>query len=298
MKAYGETLRQIREQKGLTMKELAEGICSISFLSKFERGESDISLGLLTGILEKLMISFDEYLYIHNEYKLDKLEQFFKDVNTAYYESNSDHLNKLKRQEMKKWEKLKIPTYYYNVLMIEVLESIVNQKAIDQEIDQEGIHLLSDYLFRIEVWGYYEFMLYNATMLFLNPDTVVQLSRTAYEKSIRYRMLPKVNTTTATIMMNTITKLVGPVNHFNKRLEFPAEISEFFSYLEKLAIPENHLFERVNLLHLQGTYEIKCGNKETGIKKFQQAIQILTDLGSFGHAKRIEDYMQQILEHL
>jgi len=298
MKAYGETLRQIREQKGLTMKELAEGICSISFLSKFERGDSDISLGLLTGILKKLMIGFDEFLYIHNEYKPDKLEQFFIDVNTAYYESNSDHLNKLKRQEMKKWEKFKIPTYHYNVLMIEVLESIVNQKAIDKKIVQEDIHLLSDYLFRVEVWGYYEFMLYNTTMLFLNTDMVVQLSRTAYEKSTRYRMLPKVNTTTATIMMNTISYLIGPVNLFNKRSAFQAEISEFFSYLEKLAIPENHLFERVNLLHLKGAFELKCGNTEKGIQKFQQAIQILTDLGAYGHSKRIQSYMQEILDHL
>ena len=298
MKAYGETLRRIREQKGLTMKELAEGICSISFLSKFERGESDISLGLLTKVLEKLMISFDEFLYIHNEYKPDKLEEFFKNVSTAYYESSSIHLKKLKRLEMKKWEKYKIPTYRYNILMIEVFEQIIDHKAIDKEIDHEAILLLSDYLFRVEVWGYYEFMLYNATMLFLNTDMVVQLSRTAFEKSTRYKMLPKVNTATATIMMNTISCLIGPVNHFNKRSEFQTEISEFFSYLEKLAIPESHLFERVNLLHLKGAFEIKCGNTETGIKKFQQAIQILTDLGAHGHSKRIQSYMQEILDHL
>ena len=80
MKMYGETLRGIRKQKGLSMQELAEGICSVSFLSKFERGHSDIALGLFTRILEKLMVSIDEFLYIHNDYQIDLLEQFFKDV--------------------------------------------------------------------------------------------------------------------------------------------------------------------------------------------------------------------------
>lgn len=296
MRAYGETLRQIREQKGLTMKELAEGICSISFLSKFERGDSDISLGLLTKIVKKLMIGFDEFFYIHNEYKLDKLEQFFKDVTTAYYESNSLQLKNLKNEEMRKWEKYKIPTYHYNTLMIEVFEKIVDQNAIDKEAGQEDIRLLSDYLFRVEVWGYYEFMLYNATMLFLQPEMVAQLSRTAYEKSNRYRQFKKVNDVIITIIMNTITYLLGPVNHFDKPIKFQAEINEFFSYLEQLALPENHLFERVNLLHLRGAYELKSGNIEGGTNKIHQSIQILNDLGSHGSANRIEQYLQQILE--
>ncbi len=199
---------------------------------------------------------------------------------------------------MKKWQQLEVKTYYYNVLLIQVYVMIVDNKAIDEDVNMEDIHLLSDYLFSVEVWGYYEFMLYNATLLFLQPTMVVQLSRTAYEKSNRYRNYKKVNDVISTIIMNTITYLLGPVNHFEKKLEFQTEIQEFFSYLETIAIPESHLFERVNALHLNGAYELKAGNKEIGIAKFQQAIQILTDLGSFGHAKRIEHYMKLILDHL
>ena len=87
MNMYGVTLRGIRKQKGLSMQDLAEGICSVSFLSKFERGDSDITLGLFTRILEKVMMSFDEFLYIHNDYQTNLLEQFFKDVSAAYNES-------------------------------------------------------------------------------------------------------------------------------------------------------------------------------------------------------------------
>ena len=298
MNMYGVTLRGIRKQKGLSMQDLAEGICSVSFLSKFERGDSDITLSLFTRILEKLMISIEEFLYIHNDYQTESLEQFFKDVSTAYNEGNSAQLKILRELEMKKWQQLQVNTYYYNVLLIQVFVMIVDKKAPDKDVNEEDIRLLSDYLFSVEVWGYYEFMLYNATMLFLQPTMVVQLSRTAYEKSNRYRNYKKVNVVISTIIMNTITYLLGPVNHFDKDFEFQAEIKEFFSYLETLAMPESHLFERVHVLHLKGAYELKCGKTETGIAKFQQAIQILSDLGSFGHAKRIEHYMQQVLDHL
>lgn len=297
MKTYGGTLRGIRQQKGLSMQELAEGICSVSFLSKFERGDSDITLGLFTRILEKLMINLDEFLYIHNDFLTDSLEQFFKDVGTAYNERNSVELKLLREREMKKWKQLEVNTYHYNVMLIRIFEMIVNKKEIDEEVNEEDIQRLSDFFFRVEVWGYYEFMLYNATMLFLQPTMVVQLSRIAYEKSERYRQYKKVNDVIITIIMNTITYLLGPVNHFDKKLEYQAEIKEFFSYLKTLAMPESHLFERVHALQLHGAYEIKTGKQDIGIAKIQQAIQILTDLGSVRSAELIEQYLQQILEY-
>lgn len=296
MVPYGETLRQIRVQKGLTMKELADGICSVSFLSKFERGDSDITLGLFTKILEKLMLSFDEFLYIHNDYMPDQLEQFFKNVSTAYFNRNSAQLKHLKKQEIEKWEKYRIDIYYCNVLMLQVYERIVDAKEIDENVDKEDVKILSNYLFSVEVWGYYELQLYSATMLFLEPIMVVHLSKTAYEKSIRYRSLKKVNEAIIAIIMNTIVYLFGPVNRFNEKMEYRKEISEFFSYLETIALPESSLLERVELLHLKGAYELRIGNREEGIAKIQHAIQILSDLGSYGNATRIEKYLQQILD--
>ncbi|KQL52564.1 hypothetical protein AN964_02765 [Heyndrickxia shackletonii] len=296
MVPYGETLRQIRVQKGLTMKELADGICSVSFLSKFERGDSDITLGLFTKILEKLMLSFDEFLYIHNDYMPDQLEQFFKNVSTAYFNRNSAQLKHLKKQEIEKWEKYRIDIYYCNVLMLQVYERIVDAKEIDENVDKEDVKILSNYLFSVEVWGYYELQLYSATMLFLEPIMVVHLSKTAYEKSIRYRSLKKVNEAIIAIIMNTIVYLLGPVNRFNEKMEYRKEISEFFSYLETIALPESSLLERVELLHLKGAYELRIGNREEGIAKIQHAIQILSDLGSYGNATRIEKYLQQILD--
>ena len=40
---HGEFIKKIRKEKHLTQKELAEGILSKNFLSKFERGESKIT---------------------------------------------------------------------------------------------------------------------------------------------------------------------------------------------------------------------------------------------------------------
>ncbi|MCG3420075.1 helix-turn-helix domain-containing protein [Oceanobacillus jordanicus] len=86
----------IRKQKGITLKRLADGVCSVSFLSKFERGDSDITLGLMTKILEKLMMNFEEFFYIHHDFQPDKIEQFFKATGTAYLNRDANELRRLK----------------------------------------------------------------------------------------------------------------------------------------------------------------------------------------------------------
>ncbi|WP_197025126.1 helix-turn-helix domain-containing protein [Paucisalibacillus sp. EB02] len=296
--AYGKTLRKIRKQKGITLKELADGICSISFLSKFERTDSDITLGLMTSVLEKLMLSFDEFLYIHHDFQPNKLEQFFKSVNTAYMNRNAKLLKELKNEEMKKWKRYGVETYHWNALMIMMLGQIVDEQFIDEDFEENDIRLLSDYLFRVEVWGYYELALYNGTLLLLETDMVIMLSRTAYQKSNRFKDFNKVKDAITTVLFNTIIYLLGPVNRFHEEFTYQKEIGEFISYLENLALSEENLLERVHLLQLKGVYDIRTGNKEEGVVKINHSIQILKDLQSTKMANNFEQYLQQILSYL
>ncbi|GAA0471977.1 helix-turn-helix domain-containing protein [Alkalibacillus silvisoli] len=293
---YGKTLRMIRKQKGITLKQLADGICSVSFLSKFERGDSDITLSLMTRLIEKLMMNFDEFLYIHHDYQPDQLEQFFKTASTAYLNRDVKQLKQLKNGQINKWKQYGVETYHYNALLIEVYESIVDKDYIDEGVQENDIRLLSDYLFRVEVWGYYELTLYNGTLLLLKPDMVIMLSRTAYEKSARFREYKKVDDEITAVLFNTIIFLLGSVNRFHEEFTYQKEISEFISYLETIAIPESNLTERVYLLQLKGSYDIRTGNKEEGTAKIKQTIQLLNDLNATKMANNIEQYLVQIIQ--
>ncbi|OZU87068.1 hypothetical protein CIL03_18755 [Virgibacillus indicus] len=295
MVEYGKTLRMIRKQKGITLKRLADGVCSVSFLSKFERGDSDITLGLMTRLLEKLMMNFDEFLYIHHDYQPDNLEQFFKTASTAYLNRDVKQLKQLKSGQIKKWRQYGVETYHYNALLIEVYESIVDKDYRNDDVQEKDIQLLSEYLFRVEVWGYYELTLYNGTLLLLHPDMVIMLSRTAYEKSARFKDYNKVHDAITSVLFNTIIYLLGPVNQFHEAFSYQKEMSEFLSYLEIITIPESNLTERVHLLQLKGALDIRIGNKDEGIAKIKQAIQLLHDLNSTKMANNIEQYLQLII---
>lgn len=291
MEPYGGTLRQIRKQKGYTMAELAKEIVSVSFLSKFERDESEISLTHFHKMLEKMALSFEEFFFIHNQYVQDDLELFFNSADDAYHSSDLSTLNKLKIAEKQKWEEFRFETARCNLAMLEVFESILQEQEI--KVAHEDLDFLCDYFFKVEVWGYYELRLYNSTLLLLSPDLVVTLTKTAYENSYRFKDFPKYYKTTVSILMNTLIYLMGG-QHTHPYIE---HYETFKSYLMNMEIKEEDLYIKNQLLFIEGIYEIKTGNRERGIELATSALRTLEQLDAPNIALGIKTYLDFVLKY-
>lgn len=290
MKKYGPTLRKIREQKGYTMQQLASDILSVSFLSKFERGESDISLGYITQLLEKLSLTFEEFFYLHDGVDSGQLEYFFEQASEAYVNRDLKQLEQLREIAFDKWETHGLETFRCNILMLDVSESIIRGETITSSDD--AVEFLYAYLFGVEIWGYYELSLYNFTMFLMPLEMVMTLSKTAFEKSSRFGKLKKTDKVMIPILINTLTYLMGG----SKPILYVEEYKVFLGYLESLDIPEEDLYTRNALLQVKGIQEIKIGNREKGIEMVKKAIFIFTELGSQELAVTTENYLKIVLD--
>ncbi len=63
LSAIGETLRAARNERGLTLRQVAEGAhVSISYLAEIERGEKDPSSRVLESVAEGLGIGMGDLL--------------------------------------------------------------------------------------------------------------------------------------------------------------------------------------------------------------------------------------------
>ena len=63
LSALGDTLRAERTEKGLTLKQVAEGAhVSVSYLAEIERGEKDPSSRVLESIAKGLDVELNELL--------------------------------------------------------------------------------------------------------------------------------------------------------------------------------------------------------------------------------------------
>lgn len=295
---YGITLRTLRKKKGITLQTLASGVCSVSFLSKFERGESDISLHLMTSLLEKLMISFEEFLFIHHDYSLNQVELFFKRADTLYLARDLDGLALLKEEQLIKWQTYGLGTHINNALLLEVYEGIIGETPKSEEVQRVNVQRLSDYLFGVEEWGYYELSLYSGTMLLLEPDMVITLSKTAYFKSVRFREYEKITTLVTSVLLNTVIYLLGPVNRFKEPFKYTSELNQFFNFLDEITSPEQRLIERLHVNYLKGIFQMRVGRIATGTAEVESTIQLLHQLKAPKLADNIAHYLRQIQKHM
>lgn len=70
MKRFGEKLRALREQRGLTLRQLSDLVeVGYSYISKMERGEKTPNVAMLVKIADFFEVSFDDL--IRDERDLD-----------------------------------------------------------------------------------------------------------------------------------------------------------------------------------------------------------------------------------
>ncbi len=98
MSTIGSTLKQIRQAKGVTQKEVYGAIVSRSFASRLESGQHDLAAEKLFAILDRLGVSANEFRFIQNDYQPTATELARSQVMLAYDQQNFPRISHLAAQ--------------------------------------------------------------------------------------------------------------------------------------------------------------------------------------------------------
>ncbi|MEK4197945.1 helix-turn-helix domain-containing protein [Cytobacillus sp. FSL K6-0265] len=261
---YGQNFKNIRISKGYSLKEVAEGIISSSFLSKFERGESDISLSNFILLLNKLNISIEEYILISRDYQPSEFEIFLHKIRHAYEQNNIPFLISIYKEEEKKWKSHLSSSYKCNYIMTKALILDLNRNF---EITDSERNFISDYLLKNDHWGYYEIILFGNTMSILKYQTVIILAKEIISKSKLNIQIPKIKTEFIRILLNVVIYTIE-TGHLN-------DAKWFLSYIDEIPNNTHFYFEKTKHLFLKGIYQIEKNQLNKGIKNAEKAIEII-----------------------
>lgn len=255
----GITLRKIRKGKQISLCSVADEHLSKSQISRFERGESEISCIRLINILDKLHITLDEFLILHDE-DYTNTKSFANLVQYIRKQYSSQNINNIAC--------LLSDTSIYTLNSFEktMVKSIL--QTMDSTIipsDKELLQL-TDYLFKVEKWGYYEIILLGNCVRTINYNSYFLLTKEMLNNYI-YSSLNKTN-------RRIVTQLA--INCFI--LSIDEEEFSNCSYLinEIKGLLENELnfYEQTVFLYATGYYEFKR-QLSSGIETMKQAIQVL-----------------------
>ena len=259
----GITLRKIRQGKQVSLSSVADEHLSKSQISRFERGESEISCIRLINILDKLHITLDEFLILHDE-DYTNTESFANLVQYIRKQHSSQNINNIVY--------LLSDTSNYTLNSFEKTMVKFILHTMDSSIipSDEELLQLTDYLFKVEKWGYYEIILLGNCVRTINYNSYFLLTKEMLNNYI-YSSLNKTNNRIVTQL--AIDCLILSID----REEF-SNCSYLISEISTLLEGELNFYEQTVFLYATGYFEFKR-QSSTGIEKMKQAIQVLDILG-------------------
>ena len=259
----GITLRKVRKGKQISLCSVADEHLSKSQISRFERGESEISCIRLINILDKLHITLDEFLVLHNE----------DYTNTELFANLVQYIRKqYSSQNIKNIAALLSDSSHYTLNSFEktMIKSILH--TMDSSIIPSNKELLqlTDYLFKVEKWGYYEITLLGNCVRTINYNSYFLLTKEMLNNYI-YSSLNKTNKRIVTQL--AINCLILSVD----KEEF-SNCTCLINEIKALLDNELNFYEQTVFLYATGYFEFKR-HSDSGIEKMKQAIQVLDILG-------------------
>ena len=272
--SLGKTLRKVRKGKQVSICSIADEHLSKSQISRFERGESEISCIRLINILDKLHISLDEFIALHENEDINTLDfiNLIEYIRKQYTSHNIKNLTKLLFNDSK---------YNLNSAEKTMIKSIAYTLDHNIKPTADEILQLTDYLFKVEKWGYYEIILLGNCVRTVEYTSFFLLTKEMLNNYI-YSSLNKTNKRLVTQL--AINCLIASIDkdEYNNCLFLITEI-------KNLLANELNFYEETVFLYTIGYFEFK-NNSNSGIEKMENAIQVFEILGE-------ENLKAQYTEH-
>lgn len=273
----GQTLRKIRKSKNISITQLEDGCLSKSQISRFERGESEISCIRLLNLLNKLNVTIDEFISIHNNNMLPPFPTLINNIRKLYSRNDVESLKILLNANSK---------YTTNSLENTMLKSLLYTLTPDISPSEEELLELSDYLFSVEIWGFYEIVLLGNCIRTLNYSTAFLLTKEMV-KNYHFSVNNKTNKILVTQL--SINCLINSIDN-----EIFSNCQFLIKEIENLLRDELNFYEETVFIYANGYYEYKLGLR-TGKKKMEKSLKILDLLNKHN---LYSSYKEHYLEHI
>ena len=262
----GEVFREFRTNRNISLKQIADNTVSASQISRFERGESDISLTRFLKVLQNMHVEMNEFMAAVHGYEQTETISFMSQLVPLEYKRDKAGFQRLFDEQKEKFEK-KPSVYQYHLNMI-LAQSFICKCDDSIPFPKEYMDEVTDYLFTVEEWKIYELILIGNLYLFMDIPLLHKMGQEIITNHSR-------NKANKGLVLITLLNISETCTHRNE-LEIAAYYKD--SILPLLA-NETLLYERNLYLFLLGLYHYKQGEKESGIKEMDQAIQIYEWLG-------------------
>ncbi|MEG0254086.1 helix-turn-helix domain-containing protein [Vagococcus sp.] len=315
----GKLFRKLRKDRGFSLEQVSDEVNSVSFISKFEKGQSNISLLRFERLLQNVNVSMEEFIYLRelernpmlNEdmkvlrgylssdfyFYWAKLLNINKCSETENFEKGIIEMKQVKAEMNLKINWQKFVSIYCDICLL-LYQSNISQRnnsleGPTSELLFKEINLLSkpviSYLYKVEDWGVFEVVLFKFFLFTFHEEQINQLlpiaiSRTQKENELHVMALFKLET------------IFSSFSYFvNFRHQVWAKKS--LENARDLLKDARDLTNSTLLLFYEGWYKIIFEETNRGLEQCYQAISIFKILEQPVLEKRFKTILEHILKN-
>lgn len=286
MQNLGEVFKELRKSRNVSLQEATGGEFTYSMLSKFERGEADLSSIKLITALDNIHSDLNEFMYLVRGFSQKKVLAFQENLWDLYDREGIDSLHSLYEETTQKYRSSGEKSYLLQMIRLKSLLVFFdsNIRATDEELT-----FLYDYFFTIDIWGNYELELFSTISTLFPLPLYFKYSREMLQKTDLLGSLPSNKAGIDTILMNGLFKAIEEKDKL--------KADYFIFQIENRDLPESQAYLKIIYMIAKGYYDTSFKVENKGLEKIQRGITILQDLEYVDGARYYENYFANQLSN-
>ena len=286
MQNLGEVFKELRKSRNVSLQEATGGEFTYSMLSKFERGEADLSSMKLITALDNIHSDLNEFMYLVRGFSQKKVLAFQENLWDLYDREGIDSLHSLYEETTQKYRSSAKKSYLLQMIRIKSLLVFFDSeiRATDEELT-----FLYDYFFTIDIWGNYELELFSTISTLFPLPLYFKYSREMLQKTDLLGSLPSNKVGIDTILINGLFKAIEEKDKLK---------ADYFTFqVENRDLPESEAYLKIIYMIAKGYYDTIFKVENKGLEKIQRGITILQDLEYVDGARYYENYFASQLSN-
>ena len=286
MQNLGEVFKELRKSRNVSLQEATGGEFTYSMLSKFERGEADLSSMKLITALDNIHSDLNEFMYLVRGFSQKKVLAFQENLWDLYDREGIDSLHSLYEETTQKYRSSGETSYLLQMIRIKSLLVFFDSeiRATDEELT-----FLYDYFFTIDIWGNYELELFSTISTLFPLPLYFKYSREMLQKTDLLGSLPSNKVGIDTILINGLFKAIEEKDKL--------KADYFIFQIENRDLPESEAYLKIIYMIAKGYYDTIFKVENKGLEKIQRGITILQDLEYVDGARYYENYFASQLSN-
>ena len=283
MEKYGKAFRHFRLQNGFSLEIAAGEVISKSQLSRFERGETEISVIKFFKLLSNIDVSIESFCNYLNNYRRQEIDDFLVSLSSNFYSFDKKRLEKLKFEQQQLFEKNGKIINQLNSIMI---QGLLNQMDQSYEVTSDSLSVIYEYLFSKQPWEYYEIILIGNLYHLFEMEYIFMVGQEIIENILYYENIGKIRNLVISACLNfwfhcLEKSCLEYANYFEKKLK-------------KIINDETKIFEKSIYKYVEGYKIYLTDSKEAGIKQMQDVIRYF----EFIESEKIALYFQERMNNV